>query len=309
MSPQATTMRIGELSRRVGVSTHVLRAWESRYGLLRPVRSPGGYRLYGPGDERRVQAVLALRAEGVPAAEACRTVLRRDRQAPDRDAGPPSGADRTADLQSTEQALEELLACLESFDEVGAQVILDRLVTTMNFEQFVVDALMPTMESVGALWAAGKLTVAHEHFASQLVRQRLATFSLAWASGTGPVAVLACPPGELHDLAPHCLGILLARRGWRVRFLGADTPMPDLVSACAAIGPDLVIVSAFAQQPLLEVASTLAELATRYPVALGGRGVTQAVVAATGIQPLPSDLTAAADLAASTGRRVQAAGP
>src|SRR6478609_9115047 len=73
------TMRIGELAAKVGVSTHVLRAWESRYGLLRPVRSAGGYRLYGHEDERRVREVVALRDQGVSAAEASRRVLATER--------------------------------------------------------------------------------------------------------------------------------------------------------------------------------------------------------------------------------------
>ena len=73
------TMRIGELAAKVGVSTHVLRAWESRYGLLRPVRSAGGYRLYGREDERRVREVVSLRDQGVSAVEAARRVLAAER--------------------------------------------------------------------------------------------------------------------------------------------------------------------------------------------------------------------------------------
>src|SRR3954454_16603234 len=79
------TMRIGELAAKVGVSTHVLRAWESRYGLLRPVRSAGGYRLYGHEDERRVREVISLRDQGVSAAEASRRVLAAERGVPSRD--------------------------------------------------------------------------------------------------------------------------------------------------------------------------------------------------------------------------------
>ena len=71
----ASTMRIGELAAKVGVSVHVLRAWESRYGLMRPVRSAGGYRLYGHENERRVREVIALRDTGVSAVEASRRVL------------------------------------------------------------------------------------------------------------------------------------------------------------------------------------------------------------------------------------------
>ena len=71
-------LRIGELSRRLGVSGHVLRAWESRYGLLRPVRSAGGFRLYSEADEMRVRRMQAHLAGGLSAAEAARTVLRED---------------------------------------------------------------------------------------------------------------------------------------------------------------------------------------------------------------------------------------
>ena len=68
-------LRIGELSRRVGVSEHVLRAWESRYGLLSPVRSPGGFRLYSAGDEQRVRRMQFHLAQGLRAAEAARATI------------------------------------------------------------------------------------------------------------------------------------------------------------------------------------------------------------------------------------------
>jgi transposase-like protein len=68
-------LRIGELSRRVGVSDHLLRAWESRYGLLQPVRSPGGFRLYSEADESRIRQMQAYLAEGLSAAEAARAAL------------------------------------------------------------------------------------------------------------------------------------------------------------------------------------------------------------------------------------------
>ena len=58
-------VRIGELSRRVGVSAELLRAWERRYGLLRPERSSGGFRLYGREDEERVRLMQGHLEAGV----------------------------------------------------------------------------------------------------------------------------------------------------------------------------------------------------------------------------------------------------
>ena len=85
-------LRIGELSRRLGVTDHVLRAWESRYGLLQPVRSAGGFRLYSAADEGRIRQMQAYLAEGLSAAEAARTVLREDRNASAAQPRPPGRA-------------------------------------------------------------------------------------------------------------------------------------------------------------------------------------------------------------------------
>src|SRR3954467_3974463 len=71
----AGLVRIGELSRRVGVSEHVLRAWETRYGLVAPTRSPGGYRLYSADDEQRVRRMQFHLAGGLHAAEAARAAI------------------------------------------------------------------------------------------------------------------------------------------------------------------------------------------------------------------------------------------
>ena len=90
-------LRIGELSRRLGVSDHVLRAWESRYGLLQPVRSAGGFRLYSEADARRVRRMQAHLARGLSAAEAAQAVLGEDIGAgadPGRAAGPHRAAPR-----------------------------------------------------------------------------------------------------------------------------------------------------------------------------------------------------------------------
>ena len=70
-----TCCELAKLSRRVGVSSPVLRAWEARYGLLNPARSPGGFRLYSDSDERRVRRMKLHLAEGLSAAEAARAAI------------------------------------------------------------------------------------------------------------------------------------------------------------------------------------------------------------------------------------------
>src|SRR6476619_4850323 len=113
-------MRIGELAERTHVSADALRAWERRYGLLRPERSNGGYRLYTSADEKRVLAMTGHVESGVPAGEAARLVLE---SGGDEVVG-PAVAGLTADLREA----------LDCFDDGGAQAAFDRLIAALSFE-------------------------------------------------------------------------------------------------------------------------------------------------------------------------------
>ena len=120
-------LRIGELSRRLGVSDHVLRAWESRYGLLQPVRSAGGFRLYSEADVLRVRRMQAHLARGLSAAEAARAVLGEDNGAGHgRAAGPHPAVPAASELPG------DLRQALDAFDEPAAQAALDRLVSDLS---------------------------------------------------------------------------------------------------------------------------------------------------------------------------------
>ncbi len=278
-------MRIGQLAERVGVTPHVLRAWEKRYGLLRPVRSASGYRLYGMADERRVRAVLALRDRGVPASDAVARVLNAER----------AGESESAAITSPAALISRLLVATASFDEPDAQTALDEAFA-LPLDVTVGDVLMPFLNAVGQRWAVGELDVAQEHFASNLVRRRLASRTGTWGHGTGPRVLLSCVPGETHDLALMAFGLLLDRRGWRVSYLGQDTPAVDIIRTADVIRPDLVVLAVARIQTLAAVGAELDELASRHRVAYGGAGAV-AVRKARGVYALPPDVVAAADAA------------
>ena len=106
------------------------------------------------------------------------------------------------------------------------------------------DVLIPYLAELGDRWHRGAASVAQEHFASNLVRGRLAGLARGWGSGHGPRAVLACPSGELHDLALMVFGIVLNRSGWRIDYLGANTPIEELDVAIDSTHPDLVVLAA-----------------------------------------------------------------
>ena len=182
-------LRIGELSRRLGVSDHVLRAWENRYGLLQPVRSPGGFRLYSEADESRVRRMQAYLADGLSAAEAARAALRGDASiSPASRAGPPDAAPAGGEPSGA------LRQALDAFDEPAAQALLDRLVADLSLPAVLRNVVLPYLADLGERWQRGTASIAMEHFASNVIRGRLAGLARGWgerARAAGPAGLPA----------------------------------------------------------------------------------------------------------------------
>jgi DNA-binding transcriptional MerR regulator len=288
---EAAQLRIGALSRRVGVSPELLRAWEQRYGLLQPVRSAGGFRLYSAADERRVRSMRRHLDAGVSAAEAARLALSE-----------AAGEGRDEPRSAAVPLWSELRAALDRLDEPGAHATVDRLLATFTLETVLRDSVLPYLHELGERWERGEATVAQEHFASNFLRGRLLGLARGWGRGTGPSAVLACAPGELHDLPLIIFGLVLAGRGWRITYLGPDTPIPTIRELLPDVEPRLVVISATTRQRLRSAQAALIELARHVPVALAGAGATDGLARATGASRLDGDPVSAAEQVAGERR-------
>jgi DNA-binding transcriptional MerR regulator len=280
-------LRIGELGRRLGVSPELLRAWERRYGLLEPTRSPGGFRLYSDADEMRVREMQRHLQQGLSAAEAARAAL---------EVATPPEQIATTNLADT---AAELQGALEHYDESTANAVLDGTLATFSTETVLRDIVMPVLRTLGDRWEAGELTVAQEHFASNLLRGRLLGVARGWGRGSGSVALLACAPGEMHDLPLVLFGIALRAAGWRIVFLGADTPIATIERAADTIAAAAVVFATTVPDPLLAVETEVADLATRVPVAIGGRAADRALAERIGAFLLEGDPALAAATLAS----------
>lgn len=272
------------MSRRSGVSEHLLRAWESRYGLLFPDRTAGGFRLYSDADERRVRRMKAHLGEGMSAAQAARRALDDEPPIPPASAGDLPGSSVAAD-----QLRASLRRALDTFDEPGAQAVIDRLLADFSVPAALRDVVLPYLAELGERWARGEVSVGQEHFASYVVRGRLAGLSRGWGAGRGPLAVLACPPGELHDLALLCFGVVLHASGWRVSYLGAATPLDHLARTVDEVRPDLVVLATTVTGTLEPLRAELAALARRTPLAIAGAGATPELADAVGARLLADD--------------------
>ena len=282
MTSTRAQLRIGELGRRVGVSPELLRAWERRYGLMEPERSAGGFRLYSNADVARVQRMQKYLSQGLSAAEAARAAI-EEAPAPENIAT-RSLADSAADLQRA----------LERYDEQAANSIVDSALSNLSTETALGEVVMPVLREVGERWAAGELTIAQEHFATNVLRGRLLGLARGWGHGNGPIALLACTSGERHDLPLMLFGISLRAAGWRIVFLGADIPASTIEQAAESIAPAAVVIAATLPEPLLAVETELAALAARVPVAIGGRAADAILAERVGAILLEGDPASAA---------------
>jgi methanogenic corrinoid protein MtbC1 len=222
-------------------------------------------------------------ADGLAAAEAAALAARSVEEPIVPSPGPPAAA------------RDELAAALDAFDEPRAQSTLDRLLAEATVEMVLADVIMPYLKELGERWERGEVSVAREHFSTNVLRGRLLGLARGWGRGLGPVALLACLPGERHELGLMAFGLALRSHGWRIAFFGSDTPLDTVEEAADALQPSLVVFSTVTPDLVDAALPQLETLASRYRVAVGGAG-------AVGLDSSDLVLVLAGDPVAEAGR-------
>jgi MerR family transcriptional regulator, light-induced transcriptional regulator len=223
-------------------------------------------------------------ADGVAAAEAAALAGRAE-----------SAADERRLVLSPGSVRAELRAAAAQFDEQRAQAILDRVAAAGTLDVLLSQVVLPFLQELGQGWERGEVSIAQEHFASSVVRGRLLGLARGWGQGLGPLAVLACLPGEHHDLGLLAFGLALRARGWRIAYLGADTPVETVGQAADELGPQLVVLAAIDGRRWRSVADAVHAVAEHHRVALGGAGSAAAAAAGLTQLALPGDAVAEAE--------------
>jgi methanogenic corrinoid protein MtbC1 len=219
-------LNIAALARRTGVAADTLRKWEQRYGVLRPARTPGGQRRYSELDVERVEWLRARLAEGYRIGEASALL------------GP--GEWRAA--RTPHELQQTLFAAVQRSDPTALCQLLDQAFAIEPQVAFR-EILEPLLARVGTAWQRGELSVAQEHLATQAVRARLAWRLAEARAGVLGAAVLACLPGERHDVGLLMLAVLLQADGWSVAYLGAETPLEDALALARRVSARLLCLS------------------------------------------------------------------
>jgi len=272
----APNLNIAALARRTGVPADTIRKWEQRYGVLRPERTTGGQRRYSEEDVARVEWLKARLSEGYRIGEAA-TLL---------------GSVPLATPASPDELREALAGAVVQNDLPSLIALVDQALALNQLEDALTDVLAPALAAVGESWEAGEISVAQEHLASGVVRahlERLLADSRAAIRGT---AVLACAPGERHELGLLMLAVLLRADGWQVAYLGADTPVGDAVALAEESGARLLCFSATMVESGDRVHDELAgrRLPEGLQVVVGGAGIEKEVARELGVRYLNGDL-------------------
>jgi len=260
------TYNLKAVIKETGIAADTLRAWERRYGLPMPDRTPGGHRLYSQRDIEIIKWLMAKQGEGLSISRA--VDLWNDLTDSGQDPLPATTSELvslpSANLDVVRKAWLE--ACLV-FDENAAEQVLNQAFATHPLETVCVEVLQRGLSEIGEMWYRAEATVQQEHFTSALAQRRLDALIAAAPASTRPYTVLiGCTPGEQHLFVPLLLTLLLRRRGLKVVYLGANVPIPRFNETLQSVKPHLIVLSA--QQ--LQTANGLRETAA-YLNANGGR--------------------------------------
>lgn len=235
--------------RETGIKADVLRAWERRYGLPKPQRSPGGHRLYSERDIAIIKWLIAKQNEGLSISSAVELFREKEilSQDPLEEAVQVEQPTQLA-VFSTDLSLDALRntwlkACID-FNEPLAEQLLNQAFSLYPLEVVLSEIIQKGMRDLGEKWFNGEATVQQEHFTSALVLRRLETLIAAAPPPIRSQTVLiASPSEEWHTFSMVMLNLLLRRRGYHVVFLGANVPNDHLGEAVDSIKPDLVILA------------------------------------------------------------------
>ena len=260
--PAGELFPIRTVANLTGVNAITLRAWERRYGLVTPIRTEGGQRLYRREEIDHIQRIVALLEKGIPISQ-----LARSHAAP---AGPASS---TRNSSAWDGYLQQLLGAIARFAEDEVEEIYNAALALHPIEAVTERLLVPLLQELGRRWQTGEGTVAEEHFFSVYLRNKLgARFHHRVRLLSGPGVLAACLPNEQHELGLLMFSLVAAERGMRVILLAANAPFTDLAVAARRGRCEAIVLSATMTPDAVRLTAELQALveAAKVPVFVGG---------------------------------------
>ncbi len=295
------------VSRRTGLSPHVLRVWERRYGAVAPQRSSGNRRLYSEIELQRLETLASLTRAGHAISQISglstadlEALLHEEQQK----VLSYSGNARSYLTKAGAEPAEFLSAAfnaVSALDIGGLEESFDRAALALGYSGLIEQVMAPLIEQIGSAWSAGKIAAAHEHAASSLIKDYLARSAPPYGDPAGPGVVVATPAGQLHELGAVLCAAVARKCGWRVTYLGPSLPAAEIAGAALHHGVALVALSIVFPHNDPQLPGQIERLRRLLPeeitLVAGGRAAPayQQALEAAGARIMP-DLTAFRDL-------------
>ena len=300
---------IKQAAARTGLAIPTIRAWERRYGVVSPARTPAGYRLY---DDAAIERLAAMRhlveTDGWRPSQAAVQVVAPGVDLPSlasrsRASGQDGGVGgRVRPAPIGDGAVAAFAAAARDVDVERLEQILDEAFAAQRFELAMDTVVFPGLRAIGAAWADGGLDVGAEHAASETVRRRLARyFDAAQGPATAPRVLIGMPPGGRHELGVFAFAVACRRASVGVAYLGMDVPLESWLGLTLETAIVAVVLGTVTSDDAIEVARVADALGTMdgSPVCFVGGPASPDVAPSSGAIALPASLDEAVDVVAA----------
>ena len=282
---------IRAMSKLTGVPPVTLRAWERRYGLLKPHRTATGHRLYNAEHVELIRRVVALTEQGISIGRV-------------REALGSAAAKASSTADPWRDPIDRMAAAIARFDEEELDHLYDESLAVHPVELVTRRLLLPLLVRLGERWSSMPGAIAEEHFFAAYVRSKLGARMLArMRYAGGPRVLAACCPGDPHEIGLMLFAIEARAAGLRVVLLGADTPLEEVAVAARRGDCDAVVLSSSLEPSPGILENRLPALVREagVPVFVGGASASRlkAAISATGAVAMVGDMEHAVRLTAA----------
>lgn len=228
---------IAQLSQFSGVKAHTIRIWEQRYNALRPIRSRGNTRSYDGTQLRRLLNIVSLMDAGYKISEIGSL---SDQQLYDL----LKNVERNYTPPLTDHFISQLIAAGLEYDEPTFDKIFSHCMLRYGTRDTYTKVIYPLLDRLGFMWATAALHPSHEHFISNLLRQKLhvSIDALPLAGREAETWLLFLPEDEFHEIGLMAANFRLRQEGRRTIYLGASTPLSTLFQAVKETHPHRMLM-------------------------------------------------------------------
>lgn len=247
---------IKELEQLSGIKAHTIRIWEKRHRIIEPSRTATNIRYYSDKDLKKIINVSLLNTYGIKISKIADMSLEDMNKK----------VLEISELQNDKGVhIDQMVVAMIDMEEDLFEKILNSLILRYGFEQTVTEIIYPFLEKIGILWQTQNITPAHEHFISNLIRQKIivAIDGLPIPPKTAKKILIFLPEGELHELGLLFYHFLIRKAGYRTYYLGQNVPHDDLLSVYKVHQPEYMLTT-ITSKPAISIEKYLERLASDF---------------------------------------------